>query len=133
VIDLKGKTLMPGLIESHAHLGGRDYPPGLDSARQSFNYAAMRDYSLASGVTTIRSCGDWLQDSLSTRDQINDGSLRGPRLVCSGKQFQKRDAHPSRTIWGNDPETGKRSAPCANQASRGMGSPRILAVRTSVR
>jgi imidazolonepropionase-like amidohydrolase len=105
VIDLKGKTVMPGLIDSHAHFGGRDYPPGLDSAKISFDYSPMRDYSLASGVTTIRSCGDFLQDTLSTRDKINDGSLRGPRLICSGKSFQKKDAHPSRTIWGNDPET----------------------------
>ncbi len=44
-------------------------------------------------------------DTISTRDKINDGSLRGPRLICSGKSFQKKDAHPSRTIWGNDPET----------------------------
>jgi imidazolonepropionase-like amidohydrolase len=105
VIDLNGKTLMPGLIESHAHLGGRDYPPGLDNAKNSFNYAPMRDYALASGVTTIRSCGDFMHDSLDTRDRIDQGFLRGPRLVCSGKQFQRRDAHPSRTIWGNDPET----------------------------
>ena len=47
----------------------------------------------------------FLQDSLDTRDRINDGSLRGPRLICSGKSFQRRDAHPSRTIWGNDPGT----------------------------
>jgi imidazolonepropionase-like amidohydrolase len=105
VIDLKGRSLMPGLIDSHAHFGGRDHPPGLDGAKISFDYAPMRDYCLASGVTTIRSCGDFLQDSLSTRDKIDDGSLRGPRLICSGKSFQKRDAHPSRTIWGNDPET----------------------------
>jgi imidazolonepropionase-like amidohydrolase len=105
VIDLRGKTLLPGLIESHAHLGGRDYPPGLDNAKNSFDYAPMRDYTLASGVTTIRSCGDFMQDSLDTRDKINQGLLRGPRLICSGKQFQKPDAHPSRTIWGNDPQT----------------------------
>ena len=105
VIDLKGKTLMPGLMESHAHLGGRDFPPGLDSAKQSYDYAPMRDYTLAAGVTTIRSCGDWMQDSIATRDKIEQGVLRGPRLICSGKQFQKRDAHPSRTIWGNDPGT----------------------------
>ena len=108
VIDLKGKTLMPGLMESHAHLGGRDFPPGLDSAKQSYDYAPMRDYTLAAGVTTIRSCGDWMQDSIATRDKIEQGVLRGPRLICSGKQFQRRDAHPSRTIWGNDPGT------CAN-------------------
>jgi imidazolonepropionase-like amidohydrolase len=108
VIDLKGKSLMPGLMESHAHLGGRDYPPGLDSAKQSYDYAPMRDYTLAAGVTTIRSCGDWMHDSIATRDRIEQGVLRGPRLICSGKQFQRRDAHPSRTVWGNDPDT------CAN-------------------
>ncbi len=105
VIDLKGKTLMPGLMDSHSHLGGRDYPPGLDNAKNSFDYAPMRDYALASGVTTIRSLGDFLQDTLATRDMIDEGSLRGPRLICSGKSFQRKDAHPSRTIWGNDPET----------------------------
>jgi imidazolonepropionase-like amidohydrolase len=105
VIDLKGKTLLPGLIDSHSHLGGRDYPPGLDNAKNSFDYAPMRDYALASGVTTIRSCGDFLHDTVGTRDKINGGALRGPRLICSGKSFQRKDAHPSRTIWGNDPET----------------------------
>ncbi|MFH0915096.1 MAG: amidohydrolase family protein [bacterium] len=105
VIDLQGRTLMPGLIDSHAHLGGRDHPPGLDNAKNSFHYAPMRDYALASGVTTIRSCGDFLRDTLDTRDKIAEGSLRGPRLICSGKSFQKKDAHPSRTVWGNDPET----------------------------
>jgi imidazolonepropionase-like amidohydrolase len=108
VIDLGGMTLMPGLMEAHAHLGGRDYPPGLDSAKDSFEYAPMRDLTLAAGVTTIRSCGDWMKDTLETRDKIGQGLLRGPRLVCSGKQFQRPNAHPSRTVWGNDPAT------CAN-------------------
>ena len=53
VIDLKSKTLLPGLIESHSHLGGRDYPPGLDNAKNSWEFAPMRDYALAAGVTTV--------------------------------------------------------------------------------
>jgi imidazolonepropionase-like amidohydrolase len=105
VIDLKGKTLLPGLMDNHAHFGDRDYPPGLNNAKNSFNYAAMRDATLASGVTTIRSCGDWLKDAIETRDMIEQGQLRGPRLICCGKQFGRRDAHPTRTIWGNDPDT----------------------------
>jgi len=68
VIDLQGRSLLPGLIESHAHLGGRDYPPGLDNAKNSYNYAPMRDYTLESGVTTIRSVGDFQTDTLTTRD-----------------------------------------------------------------
>jgi imidazolonepropionase-like amidohydrolase len=105
VIDLGGRTLLPGLMDAHAHVGGRDHPPGLDDAKKSYHYAPMRDYTLAHGVTTIRSCGDFLNDTLETRDMIAQGLLRGPRMVCSGKSFQKKDAHPSRTIWGNDPET----------------------------
>jgi imidazolonepropionase-like amidohydrolase len=104
-IDLKGKSLLPGLIESHAHLGGRDDPPGLDGAQKSFDYAPMRDFSLAAGVTTIRSCGDFMHDTLRTRDKIDSGLLRGPRMICSGKQFQRRGGHPSSTVWGDDPET----------------------------
>jgi imidazolonepropionase-like amidohydrolase len=105
VIDLKGKTLLPGLIDNHAHFGDRDSPPGLNNAKQSFNYAAVRDSALASGVTTIRSCGDWLKDAISTRDMIEQGLLRGPRFICCGKQFGKRHAHPASTVWGNDPDS----------------------------
>ena len=108
-IDLKGKSLMPGLIDCHSHLGGREHPPGLDGAKISFNYAPMRDYALAGGVTTIRSCGDFLHDTIATRDMINDGTLRGPRMICSGKSFQRRDAHPSGTVWGNDAETCEKA------------------------
>jgi imidazolonepropionase-like amidohydrolase len=65
----------------------------------------MRDAALAWGITTIRSCGDWLKDALETRDMIEQGALRGPRMICCGKQFGKRDAHPTRTVWRNDPDT----------------------------
>ena len=105
VIDLKGMTLLPGLMDSHVHFGDRDYPPGLNNAKNSFSYAGMRDAALAWGVTTMRSCGDWLKDAIETRDVIEQGRLRGPRLLCCGKQFGKRDAHPTRTVWGNDPDT----------------------------
>jgi imidazolonepropionase-like amidohydrolase len=105
VIDLKGKTLLPGLMDNHAHFGDREDRPGLNNAEESFNYAPVRDATLASGITTIRSCGDWLKDALETRDMIEQGLLRGPRMICCGKQFGKRDGHPTRTVWRNDPDT----------------------------
>ena len=105
VIDLKGKTLLPGLMDNHAHFGDREDPPGLNNAKESFNYAPVRDATLASGMTTIRSCGDWLKDAIETRDMVEQGLLRGPRMICCGKQFGRRDAHPARTVWGNDPDT----------------------------
>ena len=105
VIDLKGKTLLPGLMDNHSHFGDREDRPGLNNATESFNYAPLRDATLASGITTIRSCGDWHTDVVETRDMIERGLLRGPRMFCCGRQFGKRDGHPATTVWRNDPDS----------------------------
>ncbi len=107
VINLKCKTLMPGLIEAHAHLG--DHPfrdrPGIDSAQRSNNYEQMREFALEAGITTIRSCGDYMVDSAMVRDKINNGELQGPRIICSGKSFMRGDSHPATTVWAADQDT----------------------------
>jgi imidazolonepropionase-like amidohydrolase len=98
---------MPGLIDAHSHLG--DHPhkdrPGIDSAEQSDFYANMRRITLEAGVTAIRSCGDYMLDTALARDKINSGELRGPRLICSGKTFMRKDSHPAVTVWASDQET----------------------------
>lgn len=107
IIDLKGKTLLPGLIDVHSHLGDHPYKdrPGIDSAERSNFYAQMRELTLASGVTTIRSCGDYMQDTALLRDKTAAGELKGPRVVTSGKSFMRRDQHPATTVWAGDPPT----------------------------
>lgn len=106
-IDLEGKILMPGLIDSHVHVGDHPFKDGagLDSAERSDNYAQMRKLALEAGVTTVRSCGDHMYDTATVRDMINAGQLTGPRLVCSGKSFVRSDSHPVTTVWAGDPET----------------------------
>jgi len=107
IIDLKGKVLMPGLIDAHSHIG--DHPffdgAGLDSAERSGNYARMRELALAAGITTIRSCGDYMYDTAAVRDKINAGELTGPRLICSGKSFMSDNSHPATTVWAADQAT----------------------------
>jgi len=107
IIDLCGKTLMPGLIEAHAHLG--DHPfrdgAGIKSAAMTDNYAKMRELTLAAGVTTIRSCGDYMYDTASVRDKTNNGELTGPRIITSGKTFMRKDGHPAVTVWAADRAT----------------------------
>jgi len=68
VIDLEGRWLLPGLIDSHSHLASPD--------------AAKR--ALASGVTTVRVLGTGLRQSIGTRDLIRNGFLEGPELLVSG-------------------------------------------------
>ena len=107
IIDLEGKTLMPGLIDAHGHLG--DHPlldgAGLDNAERSNDYAQMRGLTLEAGITAIRSCGDFMPDIAVVRDKVNEGKLTGPRMYVSGKTFVARGGHPVTTVWANDPET----------------------------
>jgi imidazolonepropionase-like amidohydrolase len=107
VIDLKRRVLMPGLIDAHAHLGEHPYKDraGIEGAKTTDSYAVMRKLSLEAGITTARSCGDYMYDTALLRDRINRGELPGPRLICSGKSFAKREGHPASTVWDNDPDT----------------------------
>lgn len=107
IIDIKGRILMPGLIDAHSHLGDHPYKdkPGIDTAEKSDFYAQMRKMTLDAGVTTIRSCGDHMPDTALTRDRINAGELEGPRLICSGKSFLRKDGHPAVTVWACDQTT----------------------------
>jgi len=66
-IDLKGRYLLPGLIDAHAHI---ESPA-----------AALR--ALQSGVTTARVLGDDYLQAIYTRDLIRQGRVPGPEMRVS--------------------------------------------------
>lgn len=105
VLDLRGKTVLPGLIDAHVHLGGlaTGNTPAFGGRALTDNYAEARSRSLAYGVTTVRSVGDFLTDSLAVRDEIARGAMRGPRIIAGGPSFQVKGGHPNGTVWANDP------------------------------
>ena len=84
VVDGRGKFLMPGIAEFHAHV-----PNGPVAHR------ALTLYALA-GVTTAR--GMLGQPAhLALRDSIRNGSLFGPRLLTSGPSFNNNSV-PSAAV-----------------------------------
>jgi imidazolonepropionase-like amidohydrolase len=107
VIDLDGLVLMPGLIDLHVHCGGivhlEEGEPNFVDRKASDDYAEARKHSIANGVTTLRSCGDFFPDCVEVRDEIDSGRLGGPRLSVSGVQFIAPGGHPAYTIMGGDP------------------------------
>src|SRR5262245_43530915 len=66
-IDMKGRFLLPGLIDAHAHI---ESPA-----------AALR--ALQSGVTTARVLGDTYLQAIYTRDLIRLGHVPGPEMLVS--------------------------------------------------
>jgi imidazolonepropionase-like amidohydrolase len=94
VIDASGRTVIPGMIEMHAHLitlGDGNYPrwfKWLDDHKDKYPLEKVMEISarqlLASGVTTAVDLGAPLEPSLQVRDRINKGEVMGPRLMVSG-------------------------------------------------
>jgi imidazolonepropionase-like amidohydrolase len=67
-IDVKGKTILPGLWDMHAHVEQVEWGP----------------IYLAAGVTTVRDCGNELEFITSVRDAIAGGRGIGPRILAAG-------------------------------------------------
>jgi imidazolonepropionase-like amidohydrolase len=88
VIDATGKTVMPGLIDSHMHNMGLLEHPRTDRAFRPRELALIRSIGdcqalLGAGYTTLRDCGGL--NGIYLRDSAAEGTLTGlPRMVAAG-------------------------------------------------
>ena len=94
VLDVGGRTLMPGLIDAHMHAYAADVNvQRIEDVGPSYRAAhAVRilGFQLDCGFTTVRDVGggDW---SLSRA--IADGLVRAPRFFYSGKVMSMTGGH----------------------------------------
>jgi imidazolonepropionase-like amidohydrolase len=89
-IDLAGRTLMPGLIDAHAHAKGRVPAPAegqepiWPGTSAHFLAAHLREV-LRMGITTMRDVGSFDDLVVAARQAMRYGAFRGPRLLTCGR------------------------------------------------
>ena len=106
VVDLKSKTVMPGLIDMHVHMEN-EYNPArymdqftaneADVAFKSVNYAEI---TLLAGFTTVRDLGG-TGVNIALRNAINNNTVLGPRIFTAGKAIATTGGHA-------DPTNGRK-------------------------
>jgi imidazolonepropionase-like amidohydrolase len=95
VIDCRGQTLMPGLIDAHVHVCAlevdlsaqrRTYPTSL----MAYAIAKAIKESLDQGFTTVRDAGgaDW-----GMKEAVDRGLIPGPRMFVSGHPLSQTGGH----------------------------------------
>ena len=98
VIDLKTKTVLPGLMDMHVHLefesrkGGSIDQFTMNPADYAFNSVVFSKTTLMAGFTTVRDLGG-SGVNISLRNAINSGKIIGPRIFTAGNSISGTGGH----------------------------------------
>jgi imidazolonepropionase-like amidohydrolase len=98
IVDLKNKTVMPGLIDMHVHIEEETSKDAnlleftLNDADIAFRAASYAKKTLMAGFTTVRDLGG-VGVNIALRNAINTGIAEGPRILTAGKIIATTGGH----------------------------------------
>ena len=114
VVDLKGKYIMPGLINMHVHLAGNGKPQKKQRDNEklvkillgtafsrALVYKAVCGFAkdeVMSGVTTIRTVGGLSTFDTKLRDEIAAGKRIGPRILAANQGISVPGGHMAGSV-----------------------------------
>jgi len=105
-VDLKNRTVMPGLIDAHVHIEHETSPNAfelrfrLNKADYAFLSVGFAGKTLLAGFTTVRDLGG-SGVNISLRNAISKGLIKGPRIYTAGRMLSSTGGH-------GDPTNGLR-------------------------
>ena len=102
IVDLSGHTVMPGIVDAHAHLSIRPDVRTLQGqldglaepdAKQMARIVADIRLQLMSGVTTLYVVGEVHYNDIHAAEAVADGVIPGPRIYPSGNFISTTAGH----------------------------------------
>lgn len=103
IIDLKGTTLLPGLIEGHSHLflhpynetSWNDQVLKESRAERTARAVTHADSTLMAGFTTVRDLGTEgaMYDDAGLKKAIEKGVIPGPRIICATRAIVAKGSY----------------------------------------
>ncbi len=106
LVDLKDRTVLPGLTDMHVHIESQSSPDTyikrftMNPADIAFEAASYAESTLMAGFTTVRDLGG-TGVNIALRKAIDKGLTPGPRLYTAGKSIATTGGHA-------DPTNGRR-------------------------
>jgi imidazolonepropionase-like amidohydrolase len=116
VIDLKNKTVMPGLIDCHVHLESQGSKTSLiegftkTDADVAYQAAVYAKRTLMAGFTTVRDLGG-SGVNISLRKAIAKGIVDGPRIITAGRAISASGGHMDGSVGFRDDAFNHKMGP----------------------
>ena len=99
IIDVNGKTVMPGMIDAHVHLTLDGEPSYLMTLiKEDAKLTVLKGFkraekALQAGFTTIRCLGEKGPVDVAIKEAIDTGVIEGPNIISSGKAITITGGH----------------------------------------